>query len=623
MCGIVGLIAFKSSAKAYISNLPESLKTLSKRGPDVAQTYVNDHVAFGHARLSIIDTSERAHQPFVDDSGQYIIVYNGEIFNYQALREELVALGYVFHTNSDTEVLLALYKHYGASCLSKLNGFFAFAIYHKADGSVFLARDRFGVKPLVYFEDEEKLIFASEHKAILAFSVPKQIDQTALQHYFQLNYLPGTSIYKGFQKLQPGTYLHIFKYKREQKSYYTIPKTTFSPKPSYAEAQKHVADLVEDAVRLRLISDVPLGTFLSGGIDSSVVTGLAARHVSNLHSFSIGFKDEPYFDETHYARLAAQKFKTEHTVFSLTNQDLLEHLFDMLDYLDEPFADSSALAVYILSQKTRQHVTVALSGDGADELFSGYHKHMAEYRMQNPGLIEKTVLLLAPLFKHLPQSKQSKLGNVVRQLHKFSSSAGLSKKDRYWAWASVLSDQEQLCHLLNLKEVVSPPEHMLSSIDEQGDFNQILKADFKLVLPNDMLTKVDLMSMANSLEVRTPFLDYRLVDYVFQLPVEYKIDGGMKKKILQDAFRTLLPTELYNRPKQGFEVPLLSWFRNELKGLLENDLLSEQFIREQNVFSWTEIQALKQQLYSHNPGNVTATIWALVVFQYWYKRYLS
>ncbi len=327
----------------------------------------------------------------------------------------------------------------------------------------------------------------------------------------------------------------------------------------YADVQKEFSALLETAVLRRLVSDVPLGAFLSGGIDSSVITALAARHKPDLHTFSIGFRDEKFFDETHYAQLVAKKFKTNHTVFSLTNDDLYRHLHDILNYIDEPFADSSAIAVYILSRETRKHATVALSGDGADELLSGYNKHAAHYRVMHPGIKESLVSALGPVWKMMPQSRNGTLSNKFRQLSRFAEGMKLTSKERYWQWATLASNEEALRMLhpelrMNkwLSEYVQRRKNILQRIPDRENINDILYTDMQLVLPNDMLTKVDLMSMANGLEVRTPFLDVDVVNFAFSLPSAYKINHKLRKRVVQDAFRKVLPSELIQSSQERF-----------------------------------------------------------------------
>ncbi|WP_303312090.1 asparagine synthase (glutamine-hydrolyzing) [Hymenobacter sp. BT730] len=633
MCGITGIFAFTDAGRNSLASLHASTDAISSRGPDSQGHYVYDRVGLGHRRLSILDLSCDGNQPMTDAAGRYTIIFNGEIFNFRELRQKLVKKGYTFHSQTDTEVILQLYITEGRGFLKKLNGFFSLAIYDKEEDSLFIARDRMGVKPLLVYRDEDKLLFGSEMKALMALGVPRKLDYAALSHYLQLNYIPGpATIFKGVKKLLPGHYLFIKGQKVVRKAWYRIPydpKKVAKNKLTYEQQQQKLVELMDESVARRLVADVPLGSFLSGGIDSSVITALAARHTPHLNTFSIGFKDEPFFDETKYANLVAKMHKTNHTVFSLTNQDLYDHIFDVLNYIDEPFADSSALAVYILSKQTREKVTVALSGDGADELFAGYNKHMAEWQVRRGGPKAEAVAGLGILWEVLPKSRNSFLGNKVRQFQRFSRGMSSGPKDRYWDWASLASEKDARSLLsaasrrkVGKKLVEKRRKDILQNLRADGDLNEVLLTDMNLVLPYDMNAKVDLMSMANSLEVRSPFLDYNVVNFAFSLPVESKIDAKMKKKIVQDAFRPMLPEELYKRPKHGFEVPLLKWFRNELRPLIEDDLMSDTFIESQGIFDVDAIRSLKAQLFSRNPGDVHARIWALIVFQHWWKKWM-
>lgn len=628
MCGITGIFAFNLVGKFNKIHVTAATMSLSKRGPDFQDIYLEEWVALGHRRLSIIDTTVVSNQPMWDESRRYCIVFNGEIFNYQELRKDLESKGVTFFSSGDTEVLLKLYIQEQEKCLSRLNGFFSFSIYDKAEQSLFVVRDRYGIKPLYYSFNEDRFIFASEMKAIMKYGIEKEIDPDALFTYLQLNYIPApASIFRGVQKLLPGHYLKVKRGQLEETCYYTIPRSsTQQHPPDYESAKIRLRELLDDAVQKRLVADVPLGSFLSGGIDSSIIAGIAARHKPDLHTFSIGFRDEKFFDETQYANLVAKHFGTNHTVFQLSNDDLYAHLFQVLDYIDEPFADSSALAVYILSRETRKHATVALSGDGADELFAGYNKHAAAYRVIHPGWQENIVSRLHPVWQRLPQSRNNAVTNLFRQLHRFSTGTRLTGPERYWQWAGFASEAE--ARKLFSEEFVEKlsgdyenrKNSILAALPAKESINDILHTDLTLVLPNDMLTKVDLMSMANSLEVRVPFLDYRVVNFVSSLPDSYKINSRIRKRILQDAYRDFLPPELYNRPKKGFEVPLLKWFRREMRSLIMDDLLGESFIKEQGLFNYDSIRQLKTGLFSSNPGDIHARIWGLIVFQYWFRN---
>ena len=634
MCGIAGVFAFTENGKKKIKLIANSIQTLNQRGPDFKAIIEKDNFALAHARLAIIDTSEAANQPFTDESGNYTIVFNGEIFNFKSLKKDLVQKGIQFSTDSDTEVLLKLFILERQNCLNKLNGFFAFAIVNHKTQELFIARDRYGIKPFLYTINEDYFCFASEMKALLQFEINKEINRAALLQYFHLNYIAGShSIFKNVNKLPPAHFAILKQGELKIESYYTVNVNHQNQKSTllnFDDSCKKLYQLLDDAVQLRMIADVPLGAFLSGGIDSSIITALASKHTPHLNTFSIGFKDEPLFDETSYARLVAKKCNTNHTVFSLSNNDLFEHLNAVLSYIDEPFADSSALNVFILSQQTRKKVTVALSGDGADEMFAGYNKHAAAYAvMQNQYKINQ-LKHFAPIFKILPQSRNSKFGNIARQLNKLSHGAQLNDAERYWRWAGFY-DAPELFKLFKFGYITENDHNsfdenksnLLShfSNSENMSMQNVLLTDMKMVLAGDMLTKVDSMSMANSLEIRVPFLDYRVVDFAFSLPDNYKINAKNRKLILKKAFQNELPSEIFSRSKKGFEVPLLKWFKTDLKSLIVDDLLAEKYIIEQQIFNPSYIQNLLKTLFSNNPGDSVAKVWALIVFQNWFRKY--
>jgi asparagine synthase (glutamine-hydrolysing) len=623
MCGITGILAFNTNGKKYVSKIDAATKSLQNRGPDGEGIYQHHQLALGHRRLSIIDTSDAGRQPFTDPTERYTIVFNGEIFNYKQLRKQLESKGLVFKSHSDTEVLLHLFIADKEKCLSQLDGEFAFAIYDKQTEQLFIARDRFGVKPLYYYKDKDRFVFASEMKALMAFEIPKKIDAASLQTYLHLNYIPSPySIFEHVWKLPAGYFITVDNTgKVAKENYYSISNSYDATHLlNYEESKQELKKRLEYAVEQRMIADVPLGSFLSGGIDSSIITAIAAQRTKHLNTFSVGYKDEPLFDETKYAQLLSKKYHTHHTVFQLSNADLYNDLHAMLDYIDEPFADSSALAVNILSMHTKKHVKVALSGDGADELFAGYNKHEAELIASGNGLKARVLKVSYPLLKHLPKSRNSVSGNTIRKLQKFSEGMNLTDSERYWRWAGFTNDIMDECLLLKTSaEYDSRKKEILKHITT--DYNSILLTDMQLVLENDMLVKVDRMSMNQSLEVRVPFLDHKIVDFAFTLPVNYKIEGNQRKRILKDAFKDMLPEELFHRKKQGFEVPLLKWFRTDLKSLIMDELLADDFIQDQKIFKPEEIKKLKQQLFSTNPNDAIAKIWGVIVFQYWYKKY--
>lgn len=619
MCGITGYKSFTSNQKELQISLEDSLSSLKLRGPDNQSAYFDKSVGLGHTRLSILDTSSRANQPMSDPSGRYTLIFNGEIYNFKELANQVNT---ELLTTSDTEVLLHLLINEQENCLKKLNGFFAFAFYDSHEESLILARDRMGIKPLHYFSDEKFFAFGSEMKALLSFPIPRELNHQSLYWYLRLTYLPQEmSMIHGVKKLLPGHYMKVKGAKITIGKFWSISDTSES-KLNYKDAKAGVVSHLETSVQRRMISDVPLGAFLSGGTDSSAVVSMASKFNNNLNTFSIGYKDHAFFDETHYAELVANKFNTNHTTFSLTNDDLLAALPSVVDYIDEPFADSSAIPTYILSKHVSQTMKVALSGDGADELFGGYYKHYAFNKSAHSSISNSLLKMLNPVLSGLPKSRSTYTGNLVRRIHKFSSLLKLRAAEKYWFLASFDNQAEQLLRgYPNFDEI---KETLNSSLDQENvSLRAFLDQDLKIVLPGDMLTKVDLMSMANSLEVRVPFLDKDLVNFARSLPDHYKVEGRQRKKVLQDAFEHILPKELHHRPKKGFEVPMLSWLRNELNSEVENVVFNRDLIESQNIFDSNAILQIKDKLSSKNPGDVHTQIWTLYVFQKWYRKWIK
>ncbi len=628
MCGIFGFLTKNTPANNYSDNLKIATNQLYSRGPDTSGTFLHNNVGLGHTRLSIIDTSPAASQPFFDNNKKFALIFNGEFYNYKDYIDELKNDGIQFKSSSDTEVLLYLLIKYKEQAIEKINGCFAFAFYDLEKEEILLARDRMGIKPLIYYKDNNIFIFGSELKSILAFGINKKLNYTALHFYFKLNYLPtDISIFENVHKLTPGHYLIVSKYDISEHKYYEIPHiTTEYQFTDYNSAVKNLRELLFASVKKRLIADVPICCFLSGGIDSSIVSAIAAQYTKNLNTFSIGFKNQDYYDETKFAEIVAKKYNINHISFKIDKKDMLEDVYNVLNYIDEPFADSSAIAVYRLSKLVRQKATVALSGDGADELFAGYNKHSAHFMAKYAGSKEKLAALLNPVWKRLPKSRTSKYSNIVRQLNRFAEGYKLPPEERYWHWASIGTDNYVNNLILTEPDYLSYNNIILSYntiLSNSNDLNDVLYADMILVLQGDMLKKIDMMSMANSLEVRTPFLDHTVVDYVFSLPSYFKITANNRKKILKDAFNDLLPQELLNKPKHGFEVPINSWLKKDLWQLINNDLLNEDFVIAQNIFNYQTIKNLKKQILSNNPQDSPAKLWALVVFQYWWKKYYT
>ena len=613
MCGITGIIGKKKLEQEILEKVAIATNTIKHRGPDNQGTVIGDSWAFGHTRLSVIDTSSSANQPMTINDGNLTIVYNGEIYNHLTIRRELQQKGVEFQTGSDTETILKAYSIFGKDMLSKLNGFFSFCIYDKAKDEFFLARDRYGIKPLLYSIQEDYIAFASELKALLKFPISKELNHQALGTYLQLSYIPApSSIYKSISKLLPGQCLTI-NHDRDLtfSQYYSIESAPNNDAVDFSSAAQRVKQLTFESVERRLISDVPLGSFLSGGVDSSIIA-YCANQIKPIDTFTIAFKNEPFYDESRYARLVSEHIGSNHHEIEISDLDLLELQAGSQNNMDEPFADSSAIAVNALSRFTKNHVTVALSGDGADELFSGYNKHEALYRSMQGGIAKTAIKTAGPLLDILPGGRNSGSANLIRKAKKYKQGIGLNLKDRYLLWAKFTTRETAAGLLQNFQEISDD-----DLISEVSNFNEILLNDFNLVLQNDMLKKVDSMSMINSLEVRTPFLDHHLVDYVFGLPSSYKIKGGDRKVLLKSAFKNELPAEIFNRRKQGFEVPLEKWFNGPLKGTINELLLNKEVIEDQGIFNYSAIL----DLCSKNVGGNQDTIWALLQFQTWHSQH--
>ncbi len=629
MCGISGVFAFSEDRTNTFSDISVKFrKQLHQRGPDRNDEFVSDSVLLTHNRLSVIDITERADQPMRSEDGNYIIVFNGEIFNFKALRNELQAKGYQFFSESDTEVVLKLFMSEGISFLNKLSGFFAFAIYDRSKDELILARDRFGIKPLLFTSDERGFAFSSEMKSLLECLDPQELDHASLKMFFRLTYIPPPyTIFKRIQKLNPGCYLIVKDGQVEKRAYTSFAFNRYKPDPSkdYAFACSEIYKLLDTSVSEQLISDVPVGCFLSGGIDSSIITALASKHTNHLKTFSVGFPESPYFNESKYAEIVAKRHKTDHTSFLLTNDDLFAAVESMLDYIDEPFADSSALAVYVLSRETRKHVTVALSGDGADELFGGYNKHIAELRIRNKLFQDMILRPFTPLLNILPASRSGRIPDQVRKLRKYFRAYSMSIDERY-RFLTAFNDEEAVERLLisyGLHDEFSDRwNHVAPESDsESSGIEDVLLSDVQLVLTGDMLPKVDMMSMANSLEVRPPFLDSRIVDFAFSIPTKFKISKQTNKKILRDAFKHELPPGILARPKHGFEVPMNIWFSTHLRSMIDRYLQSSDFIENQKLFRYDVISSLVQNVFTRRNHDLQSFIWSLIVFQYWYEKY--
>jgi asparagine synthase (glutamine-hydrolysing) len=646
MCGICGKVNFNQQA-IQEPLLKRMCRSFSYRGPDDEGIYISrasdngakqqPSVGFGHQRLSIIDLSVAGRQPMSNEDGTIWITYNGEIYNYRKLADELKNKGHIFKSDSDTEVVLHLYEEEGPDAVNRLNGMFAFAIWDENINRLWVCRDRIGIKPLVYYWDGKHFTFASEIKALLTDpQISKELDYEALQLYLAFNYVPAPyTIFKGIKKLEPGKNLLLQDGRVEIKTYWEPPDSVdpvIASLPIDDQIEQFRGPLFEginDAVNSRMIADVPLGAFLSGGIDSSIIVALMASNSSRpVKTFSIGFKDDHLYDETHFAREVSERYRTDHHEFKLGYQDMLNVLPDVIATFDEPFADSSAIPTYIVAQETKKYVTVALSGDGGDELFAGYRSYLSEYwyarYMQIPGLFRKG--LIENLIKTLPDSRDVKILEYIRRLKKFIKATKGSFPERLLALKEVFPEEIRNNLILNNHNNGNSSQDLsLGWINNllgyySGDrINSILYSDLKDSLPGDMLTKVDWMSMKNSLEVRVPFLDHRVVELAFQMQGSLKLYNGKTKYILKETFKKQLPPSLLRRSKAGFEVPISRWLKTDLKYLID-DYLSEHRIRSQGIFDYEIVNDFINNHLS-NKTDTSWMIWNLIVFQYWYENY--
>lgn len=621
MCGIVGFYK-KNEVNIDINTLTAYL---NKRGPNASGVYSNTFVSLGHARLSIIDLTT-GQQPMFSDDKQVVIVFNGEIYNFKELRNSLVYLGQHFNTLSDTEVIIKGYQQWGIDeLLNKLEGMFAFTIWDEKLNKLFIARDKFGEKPLFYYENENGLFFASELKALEPTLNNKEISLDALNLYFSLTYIPAPlTIYNQVYKLEPGHYLSIDSSNVvSKKQFYNLKNIVENNQNNqiedYTEAQRLLKELLFDSVEKRMVSDVPLGSFLSGGIDSSIISAIMAKISSTpINTFSIGFTEKAY-DESERAQLMAKHIKANHTQHMLSVEELLTYTNEIIDYFDEPFGDSSAIPSYMVAKKAREKVTVVLTGDCADELFGGYEKYLGNYyaeKLNNyPNILKNIVTKTINTIPH-----NSFTNHTLRKVKKVITSAELTDSNRYLNLTSLGYNETEKQKLLSKQLYTNSSLESLKYYNQLNIDNQLIKtfySDVNLVLEGDMLPKVDRMCMINSLEARVPFLDSKIVDFSFKLLNEFKINGTNKKRILKDTFGYLLPKETLSFSKKGFGIPIRIWFKNELKSELLS-LLEKDFIIAQNIFNPDYIEQLVNEHMS-NKENHSTKLWLLFVFQKWYK----
>jgi asparagine synthase (glutamine-hydrolysing) len=633
MCGICGKIS--SNGESISPELIRSMcAAISRRGPDDMGVFLSEangsgmQVGLGHQRLSIIDLSAAGRQPMANEDGNIRLTYNGEIYNYKELRRELQAKGHRFRSESDTEVIIHLYEEEGTAAARRLNGMFAFGLWDEKKKRLWLCRDRVGIKPLVYAWDGAALRFASEIKALLADpTVDKELDREALKLYLAFNYVPAPlTMFKGIRKLEPGCSLVLEGGKTAVERYWSLPQLSESPEPADVnQLQRRLVDTLSEAVSGCMLADVPVGAFLSGGIDSGIVVAFMARLSSRpIKTFTVGFADDGLYDETEGARRVAVMYGTEHHEFRIRQRDMLDVLPEVLDRLDEPFADSSAIPTYLVSRETRRHVKVALSGDGGDELFAGYRSYLGEYWRARyrivPALLRESII--EPVIATLPDSRETRIGETLRRAKKFIRATHGPFDERLLALKEVFPAATRHKLLAGRNGEIDPAlawvRHLLSR--STGDaINRMLSTDLIDSLPGDMLTKVDLMSMANSLEVRVPLLDHRAVELAFEIPGPEKLRRGITKHVLKETFKKLLPPGHTRQPKSGFEIPISRWLRTDLSFLVDR-YLSEERIRDQGIFDVAVVQDLVE---SHRQAKTDTSwmLWNLIVFQKWHESY--
>ncbi len=636
MCGIAGGVWTSESAPLEPVVLKRMLDVIRHRGPDDSGTYfsqpANVDCALGHRRLSIIDLGG-GHQPLSNEDETVWIAFNGEIYNYRELRTELVKKGHQFKTDSDTEVIVHLYEEHGDACVQHLCGMFAFAIWDENRERLLLARDRLGQKPLFYRHDNGRLLFASELKAILQVpGIERKVDRRAIDQYMTYQYVPyPNSILQGFRKLPPA-HLAVFEAGKVTVSrYWQAPyePTETAPLPTLSadEWKRRLRETLTEAVRLRMRSDVPIGSFLSGGVDSTIISGLMqSLSEKPIHTFSMGFPVKE-FDERAYAREAAAHLGTNHHEF-VVEPSALETLPKLIWHYDEPFSDSSSIPTMYLSDVTRQVVTVGLSGDGGDELFAGYSRYQAV------DLAGKTDWLPQPirsifgwnLWQQIPTStKQRAFG---RRLKRFIGALGQPPEKRYLRWIGIF-DQESRNDLYTSEfrkslDGFDSSDFIRAMYEEcpSRDFvTRTTSADVVSYLPCDILKKVDIASMCYSLEVRSPFLDHRVVELAAQMPIELKYRQGLGKRILVETFADLIPESIQKRNKMGFGVPIDHWFRNELKPLVQDSLLSERCFDR----GYFKPEALQKMVDDHMNGrwDHSYRMWNLICLEHWHRIFID
>jgi asparagine synthase (glutamine-hydrolysing) len=627
MCGILGKVYHAPDRPVERETLTTMAATLVHRGPDDAGFYVDGNVGLAMRRLSIIDVAT-GRQPICNEDRTVWTVYNGEIYNFQELQRELQRRGHRFYTGTDTEVIVHLYEDHGLDFVQHLNGMFAVALWDERRRRLVLARDRLGIKPLFYAQLADRFLFGSEIKAILADGLGPSLDLQALSQYLSLLYVPAPrTIHREIRKLEAGHVLVLRNGQITTHQYWhleRIPPAVDLRGP--ADVDRQLLELLTEAVRCHLISDVPLGVFLSGGLDSSTVVALMRRaHNGPIKTFSVGF-DDPSYDERPHARLVARRFDTEHAELTVT-PDVADVVPKLVHHFDEPFADSSAIPTYYLCQLTRRHVTVALGGDGGDEVFAGYVTYQADRLARLYERLPRVVTrrLLPALARSLPVSE----GKVSLDFkaRRFVENGLLEPGRRHYAWKAFFDDalkravlsEDALTDLGGELDTYPVFQRYYDEVRHRDPLNRFLYADTKVYLPDDILVKVDRMSMAHSLEVRVPFLDFRVVEFMFGLAGALKMPALELKRLLKHVMRDILPAPILRKPKAGFHAPLPRWLKHELRPLVAEHLSPER-VRADGLFRPRAVSTLVSEHLSGR-ANYSRNIWALLCFSLWHDAH--
>ena len=632
MCGICGKLYFDSERPAEPDILAEMCAAIWHRGPDDTGSYIRGPVALGSTRLSIIDVAG-GHMPLSNEDGTVWIAYNGEVYNFQELRSRLEASGHRFRTNSDTETIVHLYEEEGEDFARHLNGMFAVALWDERKKVLTLARDPLGIKPLFYAAMPDRLLFGSEIKAILCDGIERQVDRVALHDYLSLNYVPGPrTILKGIRKLQPGHVL-VASLKDGQvrvRPFWKFPSTdaVAAPRQRLAGLEEELLETLRTVVRDTMISDVPVGAFLSGGLDSSLVVALMSEVTRQpVKTFSVGFKERSY-NELPYARIVADTFQTDHHELIL-EPHAEEMVHAMAEFFDEPFADNSALPVFAVSKLAAEHVKVVLSGDGGDEVFGGYNTYQADrlatLYCRLPRLINTR--LIPGIVRSLPTSFAK--GSIDFRLKRFVSGAALDPLPAHYSWKAYLDEEMKMAlynresldgDLQELRPTLSLFEECYGGHPTSDVLNRLIYVDNQIQLVDDMLAKVDRMSMAHSLEVRVPLLDQRIVNFMARLPSHYKVRGLTLKYLVKRMAKKVLPSQILHRRKGGFSIPLADWVSTDLRDMVR-DHLSPEVLKAQGLFDPAVVQTMLDAHWRREQ-DFSRSIWTLLMFSMWSERYL-